>query len=327
MRPGGVCIHCGTESEAVPLATYKASVCCPMKWTGTLDNPDGEAEIVEGSKQNTVCRAVTTSGIALHTGNRVTLTLQPAPVDSGVRFKRVDLPGMPEVRALVQNVVGTQRGTTISQGDAKVHTVEHVLATLNAMGIDNVMIEMSGPEPPIMDGSSKPFVEMLERAGTQEQDAARQFLEVKDKIFLEFGETKVMIVPDPEFRISCTVKYGATPLDCQYLSLSVTAASFVNELCEARTFCLYQEIEPLMALNLIGGGSLDNAVVIKDDLILSKEGLRYPDELVRHKMLDIVGDLYLLGRRLRGHVIAIKPGHSSNVALAREINTLMGDAS
>ena len=279
-----------------------------------------ENRSLDGNRQTTLKGHATVSGIALHTGRRVNLTMRPAGPDSGVRFRRVDLPDQPELRALIQNVIDTRRATTIAEGDAKVHTTEHILASFNALGVDNVTVDMTGPEPPILDGSAKPFVEMIQAAGLIEQEAPRSWIDIKEAVYLEAGETRMVILPDKAFRISCTVKYNATPMDCQYLSLELTAESFAGQLCEARTFCLYHEIEPLMAANLICGGSLDNAVVIKGDAILSKEGLRYPDEFVRHKTLDIVGDLYLLGQRLHGHVIAIKPGHPANVALARKIS-------
>ena len=257
------------------------------------------------------------SGIALHTGNRVRLKLHPAPANTGIRFRRTDLPGEPEIQGSIGNVIDTRRGTTIGEGEAKVHTVEHLLATLSALGIDNALVEMEGPEPPVLDGSARPFVELVQQAGQREQNAKRRFIELDGPVPYEEGVTTMVLLPDPAFRITCTVKYDSTPLDCQFLSLEINADTFVQELSEARTFCLYREIEPLMAANLISGGSLDNAVVIHGDAILSKDGLRYPDEFVRHKMLDIVGDLYLLGCRLRAHVIAVKPGHPSNVALAR----------
>ena len=241
-----------------------------------------------------------------------------------MRFRRCDLPGSPTVRATIDHVVDTRRGTSIAQEQATIHTVEHLLAAFNALGVDNVLVEMSGPEPPVMDGSSKPFVDLIQEAGVEEQDATRSFIDVTETVVLESGETKMIVIPDDAFRVSCTVKFDETVLDCQYLSLEITGESFVNALCEARTFCRYYEIEPLMAANLIRGGSLDNAVVLKDGVIFSKDGLRYPDELVRHKILDIVGDLYLLGRRIRGQVIAIRPGHPANVALARKIAELAG---
>jgi len=271
------------------------------------------------ARQTTLRDSARIAGIALHTGCRVGLTVRPAAANTGIRFRRIDLPGAPEVQAFIGNVTDTRRGTTITQGEAKVHTVEHLLAAFHAMGVDNALVEMLGPEPPVLDGSAKAFVDMILATGTTELDETRQYLEVQQPVVFEAGETRMVVVPSPVFRISCTIKYGATVMDCQYLSIEVTPETFRRELCEARTFCLYHEIEPLMAANLICGGSLDNAVVIKGNAILSKEGLRYPDELVRHKILDIVGDLFLLGRRLRGQVIAIRPGHPGNVALARKI--------
>ena len=270
-------------------------------------------------KQRTIRREQHIAGIALHTGDRVKLLLKPAEADTGIVFRRLDLPGHPDIKGHVDNVVSTQRGTTIAQGDATVHTVEHLLAALNAFGVDNALVEMTGPEPPVGDGSSLPFVEMLKQSGTRTQDAEKRFIKVPRPLFYEDGETKIVAVPDREFRISCSVKYNSTPRDCQYHSMTLSLDSFVEELCEARTFCLFHEIEALIKANLICGGSLDNAVVIKGDAILSKEGLRYNDEFVRHKMLDIVGDYYLLGARLHGQIIAIKPGHPSNIEMARMI--------
>jgi UDP-3-O-[3-hydroxymyristoyl] N-acetylglucosamine deacetylase/3-hydroxyacyl-[acyl-carrier-protein] dehydratase len=277
-------------------------------------------------KQTTLKRSVTLSGIALHTGHRVNLVLQPAPPNHGICFRRLDLPEKPMVQAALRNVVDTRRQTTIAAGAAKVHTAEHLLAAFNALGVDNILAEMTGPEPPVLDGSAKPFVDAIRHAGTVEQDVGREYLELTQPVFFEAGQTRMVALPDPAFRVSCTVKYNATPLDCQYLSIPITAETFVNELCEARTFCLYEEIEPLMAANLICGGSLENAVIIKGSAIFSKDGLRYEDEFVRHKILDLVGDLFLLGRRLRAHIIAIKPGHPTNVALACKIAELTGMA-
>jgi UDP-3-O-[3-hydroxymyristoyl] N-acetylglucosamine deacetylase/3-hydroxyacyl-[acyl-carrier-protein] dehydratase len=274
---------------------------------------------VHGDRQTTLRTTAGISGIALHTGSRVNLTLHPAPAGSGIRFRRVDLPGRPEVQATIDQVVSTQMATTIADGDAKVHTVEHVLAALSGMGIDNALVEMGGPEPPIVDGSARPFVDLITSAGIREQSAARTYVEVPAPVFIEANDSRLVLLPDACLRICCTVKYGATPLDCQYLSVAITPETFAHELCDARTFCLYEWIEPLIAANLIGGASLDNAVVIKGGAIFSKDGLRYPDELVRHKVLDIVGDLSLLGCRLRGQLIAIKPGHTIDVALVRRL--------
>ncbi len=275
--------------------------------------------------QRTLNGSARYSGIALHTGVRAHITFHPAPANAGIVIQRVDLPGKPSVAAHAGNVVDVVRATTIKQGDAVVHTVEHVLAALYALGIDNALLAMDGPEPPIADGSSLPYVEMIRSLGAVEQDAPRKLLKVTEPVFVEQGGSKVVIVPDEKYRISCTVKYGATLLDCQYLSLEVTEETFVRDLSEARTFCLYEEIEPLMRQGLIRGGSLDNAVVMKDGAIISKDGLRYPDEFVRHKMLDIVGDLSLVGRRIQGQVIAIRPGHPLNVTTACKLAAALQD--
>lgn len=274
-------------------------------------------------QQQTLKQAVRYSGLALHTGVRAHVTLRPAPADSGITLVRSDLPGQPQGRAAAANVRDVRRATTLGCGASCVHTVEHVLAALWALGVDNALIEMDGPEPPIADGSAGPYVELIQQAGLEPQAAPRQYCTIRTPLIHEAGETRLVIIPSPEYRISCTVDFGHCLLDCQYLSLAITPESFVTELSRARTFCAYAEIEGLMVAGLIRGGSLDNAVVIKDGAIVSKDGLRYPREFVRHKILDLVGDLALVGRRLRGQVIAIKPGHQANVALAQQIVQVM----
>ncbi len=269
--------------------------------------------------QHTIKQSVRYSGISLHTGHRAHITFKPADAGTGIIISRVDLPGKPLVEAHARNVVDVVRATTIKKGEAVVHTVEHVLAALYALGIDNCLLEMDGPEPPIADGSSKPYIDILQEAGSVEQGMPRRTIVIDEPIYVEMKESRAVILPYDHYRISCTVKYGATLMDTQYMSLPVTAESFCNEMCEARTFCLYEEIAYLMNAGLIRGGSLDNAVVMKDGAIISKDGLRYPDEFVRHKMLDIVGDLSLVGCRLQGQIIAIKPGHPLNVTLAQAI--------
>lgn len=266
--------------------------------------------------QRTLRDSIRYSGIALHTGVRAHITLCPAEADCGIVIQRVDLPGRPKIVAVADNVVDVTRATTLANGDAQVHTVEHVLAALQALGVDNALLEMDGPEPPIADGSSAPYVEMIHQVGMVEQEAERRLLRIPEPVFVEQGGSKMVIVPDDDYRISCTVKYGATILDTQYLSLTIDRPTFEQEMACARTFCLYEEIAPLMAAGLIRGGSLDNAVVMKDQAVISKDGLRFPDEFVRHKMLDVVGDLSLVGCRIAGQVIAIKPGHPLNVKMA-----------
>lgn len=267
-------------------------------------------------KQRTVAGRTFYSGIALHTGVRASLAIAPADAGSGIVFSRVDLPGKPRVKAVATNVVDVRRGTTIKDGDAVVLTVEHVLASLHAFGIDNALVEMDGPEPPIADGSAKPYWEMLLQSGAVEQDADVDFWTASEPIAMAQGEVKLAIFPDDKFRISCIVDYGATPLDAQSFSGTVTPETFGSGIAPARTFAMYREIEQLISMGLAKGGSLDNAIIIHDGAIISKDGLRFENELVRHKVLDIVGDLFLVGARVRAHVIAFKPGHPANVAMA-----------
>jgi UDP-3-O-[3-hydroxymyristoyl] N-acetylglucosamine deacetylase/3-hydroxyacyl-[acyl-carrier-protein] dehydratase len=259
------------------------------------------------------------SGIALHTGVRAHITLQPAPANAGIQIVRSDLIGQPAGAAIASNVVDCTRATTLAIGDSVVHTVEHVLAALYASGVDNAVLMMDGPEPPIADGSSDPYLALISEVGVEVQDAERRSYVIDKPLYVEQGDSRLVVVPDDDYRISCTVKYGDSLLNTQYRSLPVTQESFRDEMSRARTFCLYHEIESLMVAGLIRGGSLDNAVVAKGDVIISKDGLRYSDEFVRHKMLDIVGDLSLVGRRLQGHVIAVKPGHQINVTMAQTI--------
>lgn len=275
---------------------------------------------VDEHRQTTLKRPVSVSGIALHTGERIHMRVLPADADQGIVFCRTDLPDQPKVRASLEHVTDTRRATTICDRRTQVHTTEHLLAALFALGVDNAEIQMDGAEPPVADGSAAEFTEALREAEKREQDAERKMLKIVDPVVFESGESILIGLPqDGEFRVSCTVRYNQSPLDCQYLSLSVTSETFSEELAHARTFCMYEEIEALMTADLIRGGSLDNAVVLKGDIVLSREGLRYDDEFVRHKILDLIGDLSLVGRRIEGHIVAVKPGHPSNIEFARRL--------
>ncbi|HPN84015.1 MAG TPA: UDP-3-O-acyl-N-acetylglucosamine deacetylase [Victivallales bacterium] len=270
-------------------------------------------------KQKTLAGESFFSGIALHTGSRAMLRMKPAPANSGVIFKRVDLAGKPEVKAFAGNVVDVRRGTTIASGEAKVYTVEHVLAALHALGIDNALIEMDGPEPPIADGSSTPYVEMIREAGQKTLDEDVDFFVVKEAVEVEDGATKTRIVPYDGLKISCSVAYGVSPLDAQEFSDIISPDLFSSQIAPARTFCLYKELEQLIRMGLVKGGSLDNAAVIHNGAIICKEELRFENELARHKVLDVIGDLFLLGARVKGHVITTRPGHPTNVMLAKKL--------
>ena len=268
--------------------------------------------------QQTLNRSASFSGIGLHSGNRVNMTILPAAADSGVRFRRVDLEGKPEIEARVENVGETNRSTTLAKGNVKVHTVEHVLAALAGYGIDNAVIELDANEPPIADGSSREFCKIIQAAGVVQLPEKRDFYRPTEPIELRLGETLMTLFPDDNFKITCT-SADRKGRFTQFYSTEVNDQTWDKELSHARTFCFYEEIEYLIKNGLIKGGSLENAVVIRDDAVLTTEPLRYPEEFVRHKMLDIVGDLSLLGRPLLAHVVAIRPGHAANCELARRI--------
>ena len=269
-------------------------------------------------KQKTLHQSTSYSGIALHTGVRSTLRFLPCDANSGITFRRVDLPGKPEVRALANKVVDVRRGTTIGEGACVAHTVEHIMASLHAMNIDNAIIEMDGPEPPIADGSSLPFWKVLKAVGADEQSAEANVFVPAKPLFVDAGITTLVMLPseNPELRISCTTSFKGCPIDPQYLDIVVNSDTFDSDICGARTFVNYSDLGQLLAMGLCKGGSLDNAEIIHDGAIICKDGLRYENEIVRHKILDLVGDLFLCGRRVTGHVIAVKPGHHRNVELA-----------
>lgn len=267
-------------------------------------------------KQRTLASSASLAGAALHTGENVTLTLHPAPAGSGFRFQRTDLPDEPVIDAKVESVKTVERATTLVDGAVKIHTVEHVLSALAGMGIDNALIAMDANEPPIGDGSAAPFVALIKQAGIAEQDAPRRYFEPTEPVVVETGESILTILPDGKFRVSCT-QVGPGGRFTQFLSAEITPEFYESGIGPARTFVFYEDVKPLMDKGLIKGGSLENAVVARGDSVLSKEPLRFPDEFVRHKILDIVGDLALAGRRLKGHVVAVKPGHGPNTDLAR----------
>ena len=273
----------------------------------------------KNTKQNTVKKRVSYSGIALHTGVRAHLSINPAPENTGVVFRREDLTDKPSVTANASNVVDVRRGTTIASGNAAVSTVEHVMAALTAFQVDNAIVDMDGPEPPIGDGSALPYVEIIKEAGIESQDAEALYWSPSEPIVNEEGENTCVIVPYDTFKISCMVEFSGTPLGTQFYAGEITKEEFADNLAAARTLCDYRDLEQLIAMGLVKGGSLDNAIVIQDGAIISKEGLRFQDELVRHKVLDIVGDLSLIGRRLKAHIITIKPGHATNVIMAQKI--------
>jgi UDP-3-O-[3-hydroxymyristoyl] N-acetylglucosamine deacetylase / 3-hydroxyacyl-[acyl-carrier-protein] dehydratase len=270
-------------------------------------------------RQHTVAKSASLTGTSLHTGEQVTLTLQPAPDNFGIKFRRTDLEDKPFIPALVEKVQKVERATTIAEGGVNVHTVEHVISALTAMGVDNAIIEMDSNEPPIGDGSALPYVELIKKAGLAAQTEARRVFEIREPIYQETRDGTILhIVPDKKFRISCT-NVGPGGRHTQYFSTEITPEIYEKEIAPARTFVYYEDIAPLLEKGLIKGGTLEAAVVIRGETLLSKQPLRFADEFVRHKILDIVGDLMLSGKRILGHVIAVRPGHGPNTELARAV--------
>jgi UDP-3-O-[3-hydroxymyristoyl] N-acetylglucosamine deacetylase / 3-hydroxyacyl-[acyl-carrier-protein] dehydratase len=268
--------------------------------------------------QQTLREEASFAGVGLHSGNRVQMTFLPAPPNSGIRFRRLDLEGKPEIEARIDNVTTTHRSTSLSKGNAKILTVEHVLAAFAGRGIDNAIVELDANEPPIGDGSARVYVKMIQTAGVTPQDEPREVFRLSTPISFQKDDTNISVFPHEGLKITCT-SADAKGRFTQFFSLEVTPETWEHELADARTFCFFEEIEYLIKSGLIKGGSLENAVVIRDDAILTNEPLRFPEEFVRHKMLDIIGDLSLVGCPISGHVVAVKPSHSANCEVARQI--------
>lgn len=248
------------------------------------------------------------------------MTLCPANHSEGIFFKRIDLPGKPIIPATFEYVFDTSRSTNICIQDVRIYTIEHVLAALRAYEIDNVCIELSGIEPPAGNGSSDVFVELIEKAGIQEQEVLIPFVALKSPVAYSEGDIHIVALPSDEYRISYTLHYPKSEvLGTQFHSTVVTAENFKREIAPCRTFALYEELSYLMDKGLIKGGSLDNAVVIQEKAVISKGGLFFPNEMVRHKILDMIGDLSLVGIHFLAHVIAIRSGHAANFSFAKKL--------
>lgn len=276
-------------------------------------------------KQRTILREVSISGTSLHTAANVTMTLKPAPENTGIVFKRIDVYGKPEIKPSIELVGDLVRNTSVSQGHVKLHTIEHVMSALWGMDIDNVIVEMDAAEPPIMDGSSKFFVNLIQQAEPVEQNAEREYFELQSPISVTEGNRSIIALPYDGLKITCT-SADDRGFHTQHLSLDIDAESYQSGIAPARTFTIYEDIEELLKMGKIQGGSLDSAIVIKGDKILSKEPLRYQDEFVRHKILDCVGDISLLGKRLKAHIVAVRPGHALNAKLTAKIFKQMQEA-
>jgi UDP-3-O-[3-hydroxymyristoyl] N-acetylglucosamine deacetylase/3-hydroxyacyl-[acyl-carrier-protein] dehydratase len=274
-------------------------------------------------QQQTIKRSVSLSGIGIHTGQKVNMTWKPAPVGHGVRFVRVDLDEKPVIEPHIRNLGDVTRWTSIGTNGVVIHTVEHVLATLSGYGIDNLLIELDGNEPPVGDGSSKPFVQMIKQAGLQPQEGKREIFQPRETVHVELGDSMAIVLPSDQLRISATIQFGKPGLDAQFLSLAIEPETFETQISPARTFAFYEDIQNLIDKGLIKGGSLENAVLIRNESILATEPLRFRDEFVRHKILDVLGDITLLGRPLAAHIVVIRPGHASNAELTKALARLL----
>lgn len=270
--------------------------------------------------QKTLKKSVSISGTGLFLGEKSTITIHPAPFDTGILFQRIDHPEKPTIPATLDSVVNTPRCTIIGNKKCSIYTVEHLLAALKAYEIDNAWIELDGPEIPILDGSSAAFCDLLEEGGSVFQNKEKHFYHLSTPLFWSQNDVHLIALPSEEFRISYTLHYpNSQILRSQYFSKEINQQVFKNEIASCRTFCLYEEIAPLIDKGLIKGGSLLNAVIIKNDAVMNPEGVRFPDEMVRHKVLDLIGDLSLIPISFYAHIIAIRSGHASNVAFGKEL--------
>ncbi|MBU1998393.1 MAG: bifunctional UDP-3-O-[3-hydroxymyristoyl] N-acetylglucosamine deacetylase/3-hydroxyacyl-ACP dehydratase [Candidatus Omnitrophota bacterium] len=273
-------------------------------------------------KQKTIKNQVSLEGIGLHSGNKVKVTFKPAACDSGIRFFRVDLPNRPEIRADFKYLVsgqGSLRCSSLSLDGTEIQTVEHLMASLLGLGIDNLIIELNKNELPGLDGSSRDFLLALEKAGVQEQDEARSCFTLREPVTVEENGAAIVALPCPELKISYTLNYDHHLLKEEFFELVVNADSFRNEISQARTFCLEKEAEELRRQGFGKGANHDNTLVVGDDGVV-KNKLRYHNEFVRHKILDLVGDLYLFGMPVKAHIIALRSGHALNVKLLQKIS-------
>ena len=269
-------------------------------------------------QQQTLKNSVSYTGTGLHSGNPVHMTFLPAQPNSGIRFRRVDLDGSPEIEASFEHIVDTNRSTTLGKGNIRLHTVEHVLAAFSGCGVDNAVVELDANEPPIADGSSREYVRMISKVGLAAQAEACDEFKIEEAFEMQAGETTVTVFPHDKLKITCTSSGGGGRMT-EHFSVEIDPENWAKEIAHARTFCFFEEIEYLYTNGLIKGGSLENAVVIRDDAILTNEPLRYPDEFVRHKILDILGDIALLGKRFVGHITAIRPSHAANAELTKQL--------
>jgi len=272
-------------------------------------------------RQRTIKSAIRATGVGLHTGEKVYMTLRPAAVNAGITFRRVDLDQPVDIKADPKLVGETMLGTTLMKDGVKVATVEHLMAALAGLGIDNLMVDLSAPEVPIMDGSAAPFVFLLQSAGIEEQNAAKRFIRIKKKIRVEVEDKWAQLTPFNGFKVNFEISFNHPVFNklSRQASIDFSSTSFLKEVSRARTFCFLRDVETLRERNLTLGGSMDNAIVLDDYRILNEDGLRYSNEFVIHKILDAIGDVYLLGHSLVGEYSAHKSGHDLNNKLLRAL--------
>ncbi len=272
-------------------------------------------------RQRTLRNSIRATGVGLHTGEKVYLSLMPAPVDTGIVFRRVDLNPPVEIKALAENVGDTSLATTLTVNDVNISTVEHLLSAMAGLGIDNAYVDVSAPELPIMDGSAGPFVFLIQSAGIEEQAAAKKFIRIKKEVRVEQGDKVASFHPFDGFKVSFAIDFDHPVFANKKSKVEIdfSTTSFVKEISRARTFGFMHEFEYLRSKGLVRGGSFDNAIVVDDYKVVNEDGLRYEDEFVKHKVLDAIGDLYLLGNSLIGEFRAYKSGHALNNAVLREL--------
>ncbi len=269
--------------------------------------------------QNTIKKPVHCNGIGLHSGKTINMTLNPAEANTGIRFMRSDVAGKNFIPAFMNRVVDTTMATTISEGNASIATTEHLLAAVNGLSIDNVLIEVDGPEIPIMDGSSSPFVDLLLAAGSKQQKSYRRLVKITKEISIREGDRYITIYPYDGFKVTAEINFNHDSIKRQVYSVSVSASKFIKEISKARTFGFLEDVKELQQNGLALGASLENAVGMDENGIMNKEGLRYNNEFVRHKIVDIIGDMTLLGCPILGHIVAYKSGHSQHLRLMEKI--------
>ncbi len=271
--------------------------------------------------QRTLNKKTTISGIGLHSGARINLTMRPAAANTGIIFHRTDGEQVIDIKACSDNVVDTRMATVLGSHGATISTIEHFMAALAAFGIDNLHIDIDGPEVPVLDGSAAPFIREIQQAGVKTLDRCRKFIAIRKPLEIIEGEKRISIIPSRFFRISFDIAFDHPAISVQHYSMKFNTENFCKEIAEARTFGFLHEVEYLKANGLARGGSLENAVVIDDNGVMNPEGLRFNDEFVRHKILDAFGDFSLLGAPLLGHIRAFKAGHDLNAKMVRKIET------